>query len=190
MNIKDKTHNSNHTNHREKTTGEKVVAFIIGSLLVVFIISLLSSIMSGGNDTEAPVKSDNSATLAKVREDTINKYAPKYCKNHQSTKLTGMSDGYPSNDGSGWTKEECRTIITKLYDIGVGRDDNEFDLVINGNYTIGMSEASLLYSLGNPYDINTTRFENYRSSQYVYGNPIYNAVYIYVEKGKVTSVQN
>lgn len=125
------------------------------------------------------------------RKSTINEYAPQYCKKRQEIKLTGMPKGYPNNDGSGWTNKECRTIIAKLYDAGVGKDDNELELVANGNYAMGMSESSLLYSLGNPYDINTTRIgDDYIKKQYVYGHPIYSPLYIYTENGKVTTIQN
>jgi hypothetical protein len=141
---------------------------------------------------KAKIAQDKITAAANARKDIINRVAPVYCQKRQSVKVKltveGEANGWPSNDGSGWTSDECATIISKLYDSGA--TEQELDLVADGKYAIGMHEMSLLYSEGSPYDINTTRFTDYKMSQYVYGNPLYKATYIYVENGIVTSVQN
>lgn len=127
-----------------------------------------------------------------AKKHIIDQFAPQYCEKKQTTKVvlndSGKSDGWPPNDGSGWTQGECKTIISKLYDLGVA--EKEFEVIIKGNYAIGMQEMSLLYSLGSPRDINRTHVAGGTSAQYVYGDPIYSPLYIYTSNGVVTSVQN
>ncbi len=127
-----------------------------------------------------------------ARQKMVNRFASQYCSNRQAVKVSvtdeAKAKGWPINDGSGWTNEECSTIISKL--IENGATEKELEVVVAGNYAIGMKEMSLLYSLGSPGKINKTHFSGYTKSQYVYGDPIYNALYIYTENGVVTSVQN
>lgn len=136
---------------------------------------------------EQIANTDTTAT-AQARQATIDQLAPSYCEKKQGTKVKlsdkGIADGWPGNDGSGWTNEECVTIVSKLYDNGA--NEKELQVVIAGNYAIGMKEMSLLYSLGSPKDINKTHLSGYTKSQYVYGD----SLYIYAENGVVTSVQN
>jgi len=100
----------------------------------------------------------------------------------QNTKATFDDPSLPSNDGSGWTNEECRSIIATLYDSGSTVSDIEG--VINSKLWVGMRSLELWYSLGNPDDINTSVYGEMKSEQLVYG---YN--YIYIENDAVTSYQ-
>ncbi|MBS7346207.1 MAG: DUF308 domain-containing protein [Candidatus Sacchiramonaceae bacterium] len=179
------------------SVGLKVFGGISALILVAIIVAAMSS-QGGPTDnpsafSDSAVSSTTDAPQVSHREETIAKYSPIYCQNRQATKVTGMPEGYPNNDGSGWSDEECATIVSKVYD--ATRYDSEQNIaqevgrVTDGTYWIGMSETALIYSLGNPRDINTTRFENYTKKQYVYGD-IYNAAYIYVENGKVVTIQN
>lgn len=178
---------------RATSTGAWIFLAIVSVLIVWFFIWISTSVDNSpsGISTSSSISTTEGVAEHVERKSAIDKYASQYCKKRQGTKLTGMPKGYPSNDGSGWTNKECRTIIAKLYDAGAGRDDNELELVSKGNYAMGMSELSILYSLGNPYDINTTRIgTDYVKKQFVYGDPTYNPLYIYIENGKVTAIQN
>lgn len=193
-------HKTGHITQTKSKTDQvaKVILLIILVLAVLFcIIAAIGSAL--GSSSQSSVNGTTNQITQEVQQEDqraamIKKYAPEYCKKRKSLKLTGMPDGYPINDGRGWTKKECETIIGKVHDATHYEDadlkEEEIKRVADGNYWIGMSEVALLYSLGNPNDINTTRLENYKSSQYVYGDPIYDATYIYVDNGKVTSVQN
>ena len=140
----------------------------------------------------AKVAQEKVTAAANARKAVIDRTAPVYCAKRQSVKVIltaeGEANGWPGNSGAGWTNDNCTNIITKLFDTGA--TEEELGLVAEGKYAIGMHEMSLLYSLGSPRDINTTRYANYKMSQYVYGDPLYNATYIYVDNGLVTAVQN
>lgn len=172
-----------------------LIFFSIIILIVVMCIVFFIDSMKKGSEANkirvAEIAKEAKQAEKKNRSATIKKYSSAYCKKRQNTVVTNTTGKWPLNDGSGWTTKECKTIISKLYDAGVTGDDNEFELVINGNYAIGMYEMSVIYSLGTPNDVNTTRTgTDYVRRQLVYGNPLYGATYIYTENGKVTSVQN
>ena len=177
--------------NRSLDKGGGVIFLIVIVFIALIIINAAGKSLSKSDDT-ITTKTDTTAEVAKTRQAIIDRFAPSYCEKKQKTKVSltsnGKDNGWPSNDGSGWTNEECVTIISKLHDSGA--TENELEIVIKGNYAIGMLEMSLLYSLGSPTDINRTHLSNYTTAQYVYGDPLYNATYIYTENGKVTSVQN
>lgn len=174
-----------------KPNTSKVGAWIVLIIFGLIVFGIIAGASSNKDDSTADSAetsvADNSALDAQTRQSTIDRFAPLYCEKRQGTKVTlnesGIAEGWPSNDGSGWSSEECVTIISKLYDSGA--KEEELAVVTNNQYAIGMLEMSLLYSLGSPSDINRTRFSGYSSSQYVYGT-----TYIYTENGKVTSFQD
>ncbi len=141
---------------------------------------------------QAKVAQGKVTAAADARKAIIDRIAPIYCAKRQSVKVKltaeGEANGWPGNTGAGWTNDKCTNIITKLF--VAGATEEELGLVVEGKYAIGMHEMSLLYSVGSPRDINTTRYANYKTSQYVYGDPLYNATYVYVDNGLVTAVQN
>lgn len=175
-----------------KSKGSAVGGFIVLIIIVLVVLGVIANISPSSENTEndtvkTATSTEAGAAIAQARQATIDKVSPQYCEKRQATKVTlsesGVAEGWPSNDGSGWTNEECVTIISKLYDAGA--TEEELLLVTDNKYAIGMLEMSLLYSLGSPSDINRTQFSGYTSAQYVYGT-----TYIYAENGKVTSVQN
>lgn len=117
------------------------------------------------------------------RQPIIDKYAPLYCSSHRSTRITDMPEGYPNNSGRGWTQEECRIIIDKLYSED-SREDR-IEAVINKKVWVGMTVLQLIYSWGNPQDINKTVVGDYEQNQWVY--PGFN--FVYVQEGVVTAYQ-
>lgn len=62
----------------------------------------------------------------------------------------------------------------------------KFDKMKDGYFWIGMNKEMLIFSIGNPNDINKTVGTWGTHEQWVYNN----GLYIYLENGKVTSYQN
>lgn len=74
--------------------------------------------------------------------------------------------------------------------IGLIKSKANCENVIAKKFWIGMPEGWAVMSLGNPSDINTTVFSGLTRKQYVYGNPIYGATYLYFDNEILTSYQN
>jgi hypothetical protein len=68
--------------------------------------------------------------------------------------------------------------------------DEVIELVKNGKIRIGMTERQVRVSRGNPSDINTTITQYTKREQWVYKQSSYKSSYVYVENGKVVSIQN
>ena len=62
--------------------------------------------------------------------------------------------------------------------------------VIAEKFWIDMTSDWATMSLGNPNDINKTVTGNLTREQWVYGDPIYGATYLYFDNGVLTSYQN
>lgn len=168
---------------------------IITTLVVIAIVFVLGVMLVNAVSTESDKRAEeqkeaNAAIIAEKaneraanRASTIDKYAPEYCKTHRSTRVTFEDKSFPSNDGAGFTDEECRKVIEILYDRGASVA--EIEGVVNSTVWIGMSETEVWYSLGNPDKVNTFNYGNGTTKQLVYG---YN--YVYTDSnGLVTSWQ-
>jgi len=134
---------------------------------------------------------------AKAKEQLVNDLAPVCVRDHKSLfklkiqeSLEGTTFVPQSTTRKGaYTSDECKQIITGLYDKGYSQED--IRRVAEAKFWVGMSAELLYFSLGMPNDYSnstTTMFGT--SSQLVYGNPLYGATYIYVDNGIVTSFQN
>lgn len=62
--------------------------------------------------------------------------------------------------------------------------------IIAEKFWIGMTSDWATMSLGNPNDVNTTVVNGLERRQFVYGDPIYGATYLYFDNGVLTSYQN
>lgn len=167
----------------------------IVAVIVILVIGLIGYMIYAGSRSNNGQKTDVSkaSNVVDDRDLITEKYRTTYCKNRANTKVSSMPEGYPINDGSGWTDDECKIIISKILDSTFYSDstniDEEIKRVTEGKYWIGMSETALLYSIGSPRDVNTTKTDSYTKKQYVYGS-ITNPTYIYTENGKVTTIQD
>ena len=102
--------------------------------------------------------------------------------------LTGDVSGQSKSKGA-YSASDCKKIITGLYDLGYKKDD--IKSVAESKYWVGMDVKLLFFSVGLANDYSTTTTTIFgKSSQLVYGDPLYGATYIYVDNGKVTSYQN
>ena len=63
-------------------------------------------------------------------------------------------------------------------------------LIAERKVAIGMTKVEVVYAWGSPNDINRTISSNSTWEQWVFGNPIYGANYVYFDDGIVTSMQN
>ena len=134
-------------------------------------------------------------TAAKYQE-TIDTYAPLYCKNHQDITVNEpdlLKDGWPLADNqAGITDDECKTLLGLLY---LQRADDsrvtEFiKSIAERKVAIGMTKVEVVYAWGSPNDINRTTTGGGTHEQWVFGNPIYGANYVYFDNDTVTSIQN
>lgn len=180
-----------------------------GILIIIFIgMQILVATISSMNRINNPVSTQKNQTthiqsekekqqeldrLAQIRQSIIDTYSPPYCSNHTNVLMKTdpvlVNDGWPTFDGRrNWTAEECRVIITKLYDTGTSKE-RIIGLSEGRKIGIGMKNVEVIYSLGYPNDINSSTADSGTWEQWVYGNPIYGANYVYLDNGVVTSYQ-
>ena len=162
-----------------------LITLIVGTLAVTLTISVLSDLNDADlrrNQRDSQQKLLDTEQTAIDRQRTIDDLSPKYCGQRQATRVSGMPDGFPVNDGSGWTNDECSTIVSKLYDLG--STSKQIQSIVDAKIWVGMSIIQLAYSIGDPNKINTNVYGSSRSDQWVYGNN-----YVYVEDGVVTAYQ-
>lgn len=140
------------------------------------------------------VRQEEQDNLAqKERQAVIDTYSEPYCSNHTNVLMKNdpvlTKDNWPTFDGRrNWTSDECRTIITMLYDSGTSKE-RIANISEGRKIGVGMTNAEVIYSMGYPNDINTTNNSSGTYEQWVYGDPIYGATYVYVDNGIVTSYQ-
>lgn len=175
--------------------------------LILVIFFGIATISSSTKTSITNKKSENQASSAQEvkqqeqiklqeRQTAIDTYAPIYCVNQQKIVINEpqlLAQGWPNADGNhGVTNEECVTIITKLYDylVDYAKVSSRLKSISERKVFIGMEKLELIYSWGEPNDINKTTYSGGTSEQWVYGNPIYNATYVYLENDIVTSMQD
>lgn len=137
---------------------------------------------------------DEAATkeIAKILIDSaVEDYAPKYCETHQQKNIPlPPAEGEQYKDGkSNLTIDDCRAIIRYLAE-RVGSSPQSLESVSNAKISIGMNRHELIMSWGLPSDINSTHTASGESAQWVYGNPIYGANYVYLDNDVITAIQN
>lgn len=133
---------------------------------------------------------------ARVYQETVDTYAPIYCANHQDITVnesTLDAQGWPMADNQkGITEDECRTLIGLLYAQREGYSNQTawIKSVSERKVAIGMTKIEVVYAWGSPNDINKTTSSGGTWEQWVFGNPIYGANYVYFDNDLVTSIQN
>lgn len=126
-----------------------------------------------------------------ITKTLIEGYVPRYCETHQqkNVPLPPADGGQYGNGKSSLNIDECRAIITYLVE-RVGSSAQSLESISSGKITIGMNRHELLMSWGVPSDTNNTTTVGGKSSQWVYGNPIYGANYVYLDNDVITAIQN
>ena len=135
---------------------------------------------------------DDLNKIAEALKAKVDKYAPVYCQNHKNVRMRNdqnlINGGWPTFEGRrNWTQEECRTIISKLLDITT--EDRISQISEGRKIGVGMKSVEVIYSLGYPDDVNSTTNSYGTSEQWVYGSPIYDGQFVYLDNGVVTSYQ-
>jgi predicted membrane protein len=181
-----------------------VVVLLPIAIVIIGIFAVIGSIDSDKPNDQASQTSEQEKTakvektvedLNKIADELkakVDKYAPIYCQNHTNVYMRNdkvlVEAGWPTFDGKrNWTQEECRTIISKLLDITT--EDRISQISEGRKIGVGMTNVEVIYSLGYPDDINSTTNSYGVSEQWVYGSPIYDGQYVYLEDGVVTSYQ-
>ncbi len=145
-------------------------------------------------ETDDQVKREQE-TAAQYQK-TIDTYAPIYCKNHQDITINEPAlekDGWPLADGqAGITDDECKELIGLLYlqRATDAKIESSIESLSERKVAIGMTKVEAVYAWGSPSDINKTTSGAGTSEQWVFGNPIYGANYVYFDNDIVTSIQN
>ena len=179
----------NNTPSKKKST--QIWIGIISWGIVIILVAIVWAWIAGSiNKGEALDEQERNAQAQELeaisanRQPVIDKYAPLFCSTHQTTKTTFENTSYPSNDGSGWTNEECIHVTGILYDQGT--DEQEMNNIVNSKIWVGMSGTELWYSIGNPNDINTSNYGGDNVSQQL----VYGSNYVYLDSNNtVTSYQ-
>lgn len=180
---------------------KKIVLIIFG---VVILIGIIGSVGSGSKKI-GTVQQTVSPTSEAISEEYKNSVAKKFCDNrsdgvphfdidkfidYKEGKVSG-NDTLP-NTTKKPTIEACKKITN--YCLSLYSRENCEDLA-DEKIWIGMYEVQLNLSWGNPNDKNNTTGSWGIHSQWVYGDPIYGANYVYLEgkdknSMKVTSWQD
>lgn len=140
---------------------------------------------------KAKQQAEDEAAAKEITKIFIDEYTPRYCNTHQHKNIPlPPPEGQPYGKGKdNLTLDECRTIITYLVD-QVGTSSQKLESIVDSKVSVGMNRHELLMSWGSPSDIKSTHTALGESAQWVYGNPIYGANYVYLDNDIVTAVQN
>lgn len=173
--------------------------------IILFVFLGLGALGSGVPDNPKSLNQQNQQQMnqqtqanaqqaaAAKRQSIIDTYSAPYCQNHTNVQMRNdkvLTDGgWPTFDGKrSWSTEECQLIITKLYDTRT--TEARIASISEGRKIgVGLRNVEVIYSVGYPDNINTTTNANGTHEQWVYGNPIYGANYVYLDNGIVTAYQ-
>lgn len=187
----------------------------LSSFLIVSFVFLgaIATIADLNSDTTGPTRETPPPALQKedVKEDdqktteqevaskyqaVLDTYSPIYCQNHQETKVNEpnlLNEGWPMADNrAGITQEECSLLIGMLYYQRVNdtRVEQYIKSVSEKKVATGMTKIEVVYAWGSPNDIKRSIYSNATYEQWIFGNPLYGASYVYFDNDKVTSIQN
>lgn len=173
-------------------------------ITILGILFILSSVISGFSK-EMSSQNSKTSTTETISEEYKASLADSFCKNRSGGKkyfdlqpVAQFFDGKGNGDDLIYntTKEpsssDCRKVAEGCIKLW---SKEECENIANKKIWIGMSELQLNLSWGNPNDKNNTTNTFGISSQWVYGDPLYGANYVYLEgkdkdSMKVTSWQD
>lgn len=146
-------------------------------------------------DEKAKQQPEDETAAKELTKTLIEGYVPKYCETHQQKRIP-----LPYKDGDSWkynvenpkvgvNEDDCRNVITYLVN-NVDSSAISLEKISDAKVSVGMNRHELLMSWGVPDDVNSTHTSTGSSDQYVYGNPIYGASYVYLDNDVITAIQN
>jgi hypothetical protein len=164
------------------------ILLIIVSAFFLFLFSIganpiltLQSMSHSLQEVQAKPKEEPLPTPIATEEE-IDDMAHRYFDNHVDMKWN--KDQFDKGE---LTSEAARQTIRDCLDTFKKKEDCEH--IINNLYWIGMPDVWAIKSVGNPDDVNQTVFSNFTQEQWIYGNPLYGATYLYFENGILKSYQ-
>ncbi|HRN70670.1 MAG TPA: hypothetical protein PLS49_05805 [Candidatus Woesebacteria bacterium] len=181
---------------------------IIITLIFLIFIFVLSNNKDKNNDrNQVDTVAKPSLTKSPTQlEEEKNLKAKKYCDERKTSQryypivkesqdiednIGYQIDNKISKTGENLTHDNCRIAINFLYKLAE-KGNVDIDYIIEGRYWIGMNIVELFLSVGFPDKENISNYGSGETSQYIYykDSRRINALYIYLEEGKVTSYQD
>lgn len=156
---------------------------------------------------EAEAKAAAEAAAKAKATAELNTYATKYCTNRKTNtrkfgKLTLSGSKISAKFSEGTTGKyltttKCKEIVSFVINLMKYRngsvDYDILNLIVKGNYQMGMDKYYFFASVGNPNDINTSQYGNsYTNDQVIYYKDSYgiSAQYFYFDNDVLTSYQD
>lgn len=153
----------------------------IGLLCFIGLLIFLSTWI----DSQIPedMKKVNPTPIPAISDEEISDLAKRYYDSH--IQMNWAEDQFY---GGNLTQESSRKLIKQCFETFLDKDRCES--VVNEKFWIGMPKLWALLSLGRPDDKNITTTSTLNREQWIYGNPIYGATYLYFDNDILTSFQN
>lgn len=183
-----------------------IIFVFIPLFFTVFIIAFAIANYDSATDSQKSTDSQSYEQIEdqRIKDETeakaltkqlIEDYVPVYCQSHQQKSIP-----LPYPEGDAWkyntenptvgvSEQDCRNIITYLVD-NVESSAPTLEKISKAEISIGMNRHELLMSWGVPNDVNTTTVSSGTSAQWIYGDPIYGANYVYLDNDVITAIQN
>lgn len=141
---------------------------------VILILSLSTYLVNIGSNEQANI-SKPATVDPQVDEKWLDDAAQRYYNSHKDM-FSDLTD----------VAQAKKTMKLCLEDL---KSKDECNDIIDKKYWIGMTDTWAVISIGNPRDINKTVTANKNHEQWVYGDVLYGANYLYFEDGILTSYQ-
>lgn len=157
---------------------------LLKAIGIIFLIIVVFSAIVGSTVDKAVQEQRASITpTPAVTQAEIDDLAQRYYDSHIKMK---WFDG--QFYGGSLTPEVAKRLMRDCIDTFESKQRCEE--VIAEKFWIDMTSDWATMSLGNPNDINRTVTGSSTREQWVYGDPIYGATYLYFDNGTLTSYQN
>jgi len=217
------TNNTNKSTVGDKVKMVALATFIV--LLVLTGIAVFAPSESGNSpdqdsdkqttkaSAQGDVKSESEQKEEMARQESerewLDSVAKTYCNEHKNIKFGNSFESFGVNKdlGSSFTLDDCKKIVKELKDLAYKfrlvtkqkSDDSTIkdvlSLIAKGEINMGMSVAEVIAAWGPPKDINETVTQFGVNQQWVYGDVLRNAQYVYLDgedktRVKVTSWQD
>lgn len=155
---------------------------IITGLLILFVFLSISAY--GNSDTTSKSSSSSKTVTPSPIADKVwvEDMGQKYYESHVNMRWSGTQ----FYNGP-LTLEAAKKLISQCLETFESKE--KCQQIVDKKYWIGMSEVWSTMSVGNPNKINTTVVSGLTRKQYVYGDPIYGATYLYFDNDILTSYQ-
>lgn len=150
----------------------KIVGFSFLTVIVIFFVLFSIAFQSLSKRTEVSSPIPKPSISAELIDDMAQRYV----------------DSHKELQGKHLSLKEAKTAMKGC--LTLLEDKTDCERIIDKQFWIGMNKSWAVISLGDPNDINKTVTGNLVREQWVYGDPIYGATYLYFDNDVLTSYQN